>query len=85
MRQLLALIVLLTGLAAVSEPVRAADARVESVRLEQVIASHVQATEIAVRLAAQPEDVRPDGLSPALSMQVPVLPAIILKADRAHE
>jgi hypothetical protein len=85
MRQLLALIVLLTGLAAVSEPVRAAEARVESVSMVQAIAGHVQVAQIAVRLSARPENLRPGSFAADMPVHVPAAPATILKADRARE
>ena len=85
MRQLLALIALLTGLAAVSEPVRAAESRVESISMVQAIASHVQATRIAVRLGVRPENDRPNAFSAELPRNQVVIPAVILKVDRARE
>lgn len=85
MRQLLALIALLTGLAALAEPVRAAETAVERVTMQEVAACHVQAAQIAVRMVPRPKSDCVGGIIDPLQDLALATPTIILQADRARE
>lgn len=85
MRQLLALFALLTGLASLAEPVRAAESGVERVSMAQGAACHVQASQSAVRMASAPESDCPNGIVIPLRRLSVTVPTVILQVDRAHE
>jgi hypothetical protein len=85
MRQLLALIALLTGLAALTEPVSAAETGVASVAVAQGVACHAQVSPMAVHFAKRPMAVAPWRMAdPERKLSV-TTPAVFLRADRARE
>lgn len=85
MRQLLALIALLTGLAAWAEPVRAVETGVENVSMAEGASCHAQASQMAVCMAEAPKRDCPSGIVMPLRWLPLSVPTVILQVDRAHE
>lgn len=88
LRKLLALLVLVTGLAAAHQPAQAVQIEVESVRtaLDAGYACTVQIGQVAAQgpAFAQRDEIQPR-TCPRPPRVVLIVPTVMLQADRAHE
>ncbi|MEO6386851.1 MAG: hypothetical protein ABIT16_07370 [Croceibacterium sp.] len=89
LRKLLALLVLVTGLAALGQPVQARIVDLDSVGLTSLDSGPSCASQVGVRSVRTPAQVQRDEGQPKICPKPPrivlVVPTVMLQADRARE
>ena len=87
LRQLLTLLAVLTGLTTAVAPAQALDVRLQQVAIAQDMAAAQGQVATVVQLEAQALRRVPAPLAVIVPLEVAdvIVPAVIIKADRAHE